>query len=1142
MAFAAMGQQAAAQVHTVTDETSYKNALTDATLTNIKVAQDFTLSSSLAPYNQTSTAAITFESADGNQYTMTGGGAGSNYRAYDLGFSGNIDLNALRNVRFDNFRITWLGGDIAGAAMRMRSVLGGMDKVWFHQNSAPRSGGGFYVRQSFAGGIKSSRFTGNESRNLNGGGFAVVQNFSGGITDTVFDGNTASIQGGGFYAGSFGSALNPSNISGTTFTNNSTSTTGSTSQRGGGFYVSGDFFGSILNNTTFEGNSSVEGGGFYVRGNFTGEVRNTTFSNNTAALGAGMRIFGQWTGGVVDSRFVENVASGASRGGEGGALIIGSMDYISGSTFIGNQARNQGGSLNPDSGGKGGALYFSILSDVTLSGNTFLNNTATTLNPGDSVVGGRGGAIYYNRRNDAQTNPAIEAAAGGRSLFYGNTHQQASNSLGAVPNAIHFANNSKQANSVGVVTFDINAVDTNSRVLMLDPMSSQGNGLSDDWWASYGWVDVDVTKTGTGNWVLGGVNDMRGAGDWNIQDGTLTLASITYNTTQTTPTAAEVNLLNTASGYTSHFTLGSNATLAGSGTVRTSQGNIAINGAVRPSTWVNTGLRADQITSAISQDDIDAIDVTEQSGFGHLTFASPNMVNFGAGFEYHAHIDPGVGNDRITILGNATIDAAAKFFIAGAGANAWVTGNATTILDATGTLTNHANLAAVDDGGNVTYNANLLDLLLMTPETYQDGEALKVRMNAVSPPPPPPPPAPSPFAQALSAVGVQTGATSVLNALETIYPLGNSGTSNAQMLVNAIGLTLTADNSHALLNTLAGEIYGSTHTALLDNYRLRNMVQSRILSLGTERQTAAQPVLLASNGSASGVRMLRPSQRLWANVWGYTGHVSGNRAGRSGVSKADQDGIGLALGGDAPLSDRLSAGAVLGFEDGKVKTSTSLGRARTQTRAYSLGGYVSAQASGLDLQGGVFYSYLDLESRRNVGLTGLPAQNRADFKGYKVQAFAEVAMPLQPAPALTLAPYLTLSQSWLHTHAAQEYGTGAPATQLALRAQTDHVFQTTLGVRASWQLPDSSTSLNVNLGWAHAFGDTHGKTTHRFANMGATGSFVAQGMRLDKNRALVGLGLQAQIAPNTTVSVGYDGQFGRHLRDHAGSVQVQRRF
>jgi len=380
----------------------------------------------------------------------------------------------------------------------------------------------------------------------------------------------------------------------------------------------------------------------------------------------------------------------------------------------------------------------------------------------------------------------------------------------------------------------------------------------------------------------------------------------------------------------------------------------------------------------------------------------------------------------------------------------------------------------------------------------------------------------------------------VLSALEADYPLGNSGASNGQMLVNAIGLTLTSDNGNALLNALAGEIYASTHTVLLDNYRLRNQVQARILSLSAARLAAAQPVLLASNGPVSGLRLgsRTPAQRLWVNAWGYTGHTSGNR----GASTADHDGMGLALGGDAPLNDRLAVGAVLGFEDGKVKTGTSLGRARTQTRAYSLGSYLSARAGGLDLQGGVFYSWLDLDSRRDVGLTGLPAQNRADLRGYKVQVFAEAAAPMQASDATTVAPYLTLTQSWLHTRAAQEYGAGAAATQLALGAQTDSVFQTTLGLRASWQLPDSSTSLNANLGWAHAFGDTDGRTGHRFANVGGTPAFAAQGARLDKNRALIGLGLQAQVAPNTTVSLGYDGQFGQHLRDHAASLQVKRRF
>jgi len=83
-------------------------------------------------------------------------------------------------------------------------------------------------------------------------------------------------------------------------------------------------------------------------------------------------------------------------------------------------------------------------------------------------------------------------------------------------------------------------------------------------------------------------------------------------------------------------------------------------------------------------------------------------------------------------------------------------------------------------------------------------------------------------------------------------------------------------------------------------------------------------------------------------------------------------------------------------------------------------------------------------------------------------------------------------------------------------------------------------ALTANLGWAHAFGDTDGKTTNRF---GAAGNrFSVQGVRMDKNRALVGVGIEANVAPNATLAVGYDGQFGSNTKDHSGSVQVRVRF
>jgi len=42
--------------------------------------------------------------------------------------------------------------------------------------------------------------------------------------------------------------------------------------------------------------------------------------------------------------------------------------------------------------------------------------------------------------------------------------------------------------------------------------------------------------------------------------------------------------------------------------------------------------------------------------------------------------------------------------------------------------------------------------------------------------------------------------------------------------------------------------------------------------------------------------------------------------------------------------------------------------------------------------------------------------------------------------------------------------------------------------------------------------------------------------------ALVGVGVQAQLAPNAVLSLGYQGQLGSRTRDHSAQLQVRMRF
>jgi len=287
---------ARAQIHEPSDDAEYAAALGDPALTHIKIKNHITLPS--ADYTQTGTNAITFESADEGQYTLSGGGEFSNYRGYFT--SGDLDV--LRNLRFFNFTS---GANLGGAMRIGGSVLTGISGAVFENNwvggGAPR-GGGFYVGGDFSGDIlNGTRFVGNVSGN--GGGFYVAGDFTGNIRDATFESNDAGADGGGFY-------------------------------------VAGDFAGDIRD-TTFESNiAGQDGAGFYLDGgDFTGDIRDTTFKSNTAGQDGGGFSLGDFTGDIRDTVFESNTANN-----DGGGFSVYDFDgTITGTTFQNNQAVEGGG-------------------------------------------------------------------------------------------------------------------------------------------------------------------------------------------------------------------------------------------------------------------------------------------------------------------------------------------------------------------------------------------------------------------------------------------------------------------------------------------------------------------------------------------------------------------------------------------------------------------------------------------------------------------------------------------------------------------------------------------------------------------------------------------------------------------------------
>jgi len=295
-------------------------------------------------------------------------------------------------------------------------------------------------------------------------------------------------------------------------------------------------------------------------------------------------------------------------------------------------------------------------------------------------------------------------------------------------------------------------------------------------------------------------------------------------------------------------------------------------------------------------------------------------------------------------------------------------------------------------------------------------------------------------------------------------------------------------------NAVGGQIYASTHAALLRDHGLRNVVQAHMPGL------SAQPVLTASNGTVPvGTTLNTATTRTWASAWGFDGKTSGARQD----GNLHHKGSGLAVGGDVRVSEHAALGLTLGYEDGKVANNDTL-HAHTNVKAYTLGSYASVQAGAVTLQGGVLYSKLDLTTDRDLDkvLAGL-GQAKASYKGSKVQAFAEVARAFELGAAATVTPYANLTQTWLHTDRAQERGTAL--LPVAVKAQNSRALQSTLGVRASYRLPTAApVALTAHLGWAHAFGNA-AKMSGNFA--GSADNFALKAARTDKDHALVGVGV-----------------------------------
>ena len=185
---------------------------------------------------------------------------------------------------------------------------------------------------------------------------------------------------------------------------------------GGAIYNNGNHL-SISNSTITTNTATNIGGGILVSSSSTVAIDNTTLSSNTAATGGGLSSTGLFlpptTIAISNSRITNNVASGANQSGGGIDNKSFSVINITGSIISGNSSAHGGGLSNNSSSGSslsitnstisgnsaassGGALFAGsgvvTLTNATVSDNTApvtygsIHNDAATLTLANSII------------------------------------------------------------------------------------------------------------------------------------------------------------------------------------------------------------------------------------------------------------------------------------------------------------------------------------------------------------------------------------------------------------------------------------------------------------------------------------------------------------------------------------------------------------------------------------------------------------------------------------------------------------------------------------------------------------------------------------------------------------------------------------
>ena len=266
------------------------------------------------------------------------------------------------------------------------------------------------------------------------------------------------------------------------------------------------------------------------------------------------------------------------------------------------------------------------------------------------------------------------------------------------------------------------------------------------------------------------------------------------------------------------------------------------------------------------------------------------------------------------------------------------------------------------------------------------------------------------------------------------------------------------------------------------------------------------PALVKNTGRLSG----------WVDLFGT--FVDQDRVDNNSGFKYDTGGV--ALGIDTPINENWVLGISMGFANTDVDFDNA--NWDSEFDAYHFGIYGSYNTESYYIDTAFSYARNEYDSDRLINFGGINRRAESDHDGNDYSIYLGGGYNLN-FKNWNFIPTLSLQYTYHDEESFTENGAGG--LNLHVDAFDADSVMSQLGFRLgrSFQVKKMKMDAEFSAKWAHEYADIDHMVTARFAGTTA-GSFTVAGIEPDRDSALLGLAITAQVKKNIKAYLSYDSE------------------